>query len=169
MSYVLKRMISIKEMNKVFGLLFWLSSITSPGASLQMESFVEDLMEGIASTRPAFIFHPDNEVISKWDGGKRSMALIGATGSFCETVLVTEHLRFLIENDDLDSIFVLSSGLNALIRNVTETLEVLRSKINVVVPYGDSEGLRPRFNSRLFLYESKSEKIMNLYESYKIR
>ena len=134
-----------------------------------MESFVEDLMEGIASTRPAFIFHPDNEMMSKWDGGRRSIALIGATGSPEDTELVTEHLRFLIENDDLDSIFVLSSGLNALIRNVTETLRILRSKINVVVPYGDSAGLRLRFNSRLFLYESNSEKNIDLYESYKIR
>ena len=156
-------------MNKVFGLLLWLCSIPLLGTSLQMESFVEDLTEGIASTRPAYIINPENELISKWDGGKRSIALIGATGSPYETVLVTEHLRFLMENDDLDSIIVLSSGLNALVKNVTETLGILRSKIKVVVPYGDSAGFCPRLNSRLFLYESKSEKNMNLYESYKIR
>ena len=126
-------------------------------------------MEGIASTRPAYIIHPDTELLSKWDGGKRSLALIGATGSLCETVLVTEHLRFLMENDDLDSIFVSSSGLKALIKNVTESLGILRSKINMVIPYGDSAGLRPRLNSRLFLYESDSDWNINLYESYIIR
>ena len=156
-------------MNKVFGLLLWLGSIPLLGTSLQMESFVEDLTEGIASTRPAYIINPDNEFISKWDGGKRSIALIGATGSPYETVLVTEHLRFLMENDDLDSIFVLSAGLNALIKNVTDALGILRSKINVVVPYGDSAGLLPRLDSRLFLYESDSDWNINLYESYIIR
>ena len=156
-------------MNKVMRLLLWLCFITPLGKSLQMESFVEDLMEGIASTRPVFILHPDTESLSVWNGGRRSIALICATGSPEDTELVTEHLRFLMENDDLDSIFVLSSGLSALIKNVSESLGILRTKINMVVPYGDSAGLRPRLNSRLFLYESESARNMNLYESYKIR
>ena len=134
-----------------------------------MESFVEDMMESVASTRPAFILDPDKESMSKWDHGRRSSALISATGDPKETELVTEHLRFLMENDDLDSIFVLNSGLTELIRDTTETLGILKSKINLVIPYGDSSGMQPRLNSRLYLYKTNSQKNITLYESYTIR
>ena len=135
-----------------------------------MESFIEDMMESVASTRPAFILDPDKESMSKWDHGRRSSALISAaTGDPEETELVTEHLRFLMENDDLDSVFVLNSGLTELIRHTTETLGILKSKINLVIPYGDSSGMQTRFNSRLYLYKTNSQRNITLYESYKIR
>ena len=149
--------------------LLWLHFIASMGTALQMESFVEDMMESVASTRPAILFDPDKESMSKWGHGRRSSALISATGDPEETVMITEHLRYLIKNDDLDSIFVLNLGLNELIKNITESLGILKSKIHLVLPHGDSTGLQPRLDSRLYLYTTTSETDIILYENYKIR
>ena len=137
---------------------------------MKMESFVSDMMESVASTRPAFILDPDKESLSKWDSIGKYTAFISASGGDPkETDLVTKHLRVLNEKDDFDSIFIMDSGLDNLITNITETLGILKSKINLVIPYEDYNGLRPRLNSRLYLYKTNSPTNITLYESYKIR
>ena len=81
---------------------------------------------------------------------------------------VKERLRFLMESDEVDIVFFLSSGQADLIRNVVNDLEILKSKVSVVIPYGESAGLKSRLNSQLYLYENDGDSI-NLHESYQIR
>ena len=150
-----------------FRLLFSLPLLSSIATSLKIESFVEGVMASIASTQPAFILDPDNEPISKWNG-KQFNAFICATGDDKESSIINEHIRSLINNDNVDSIFFLKFGQSKLIKNVTETLGILKSKINMIIPYEDSSDLQLRLNSRLYLYKICLPNI-TLYESYRIR
>ena len=85
-----------------------------------------------------------------------------------EANIIKDRLSFLMETDEVDIIFFLSSGQADLIRNIVNNLDLLKTKISVVIPNGDSGGLRSRLNSQLYLYEILEDKI-NLFESYQIR
>ena len=83
---------------------------------------------------------------------------------------VTEQLKILIDADDLDSIFFLSPGMGGLIKHVTDALGLFKSKVNVVIPYGEStDGLDLRLDSRLYLYQLQQDDKVTLFESYQIR
>ena len=133
-----------------------------------MKSFVKSFAEAMSITRPAFIFDPDKEIISTWNSMPMS-AMISATGDPKEADMVNQFLRHLIETDNLDSIFVLDSGLAELVGNVTNTLYILNTKINLLLPYGHSTDLRPRLDSRLYLFQIHDETNITLYENYQIR
>ena len=75
----------------------------------------------------------------------------------------------LIEADDVDSIFFLSSGQAPLIKHVTDALGIFKSKINVIIPRGETSGLDLRLDSRLYLYQLHDDDKVTLYESYQIR
>jgi len=51
---------------------------------------------------------------------------------------------------------------------VFNNLELFKTKICVVIPYGDFIGVKSRLNSQLYLFEIV-EGYINLYESYQIR
>ena len=83
---------------------------------------------------------------------------------------VTEQLKILIDADDLDSIFFLSPGMGGLIKHVTDALGLFKSKVNAVIPYGEStDGLDLRLDSRLYLYQLQEDDKVTLFESYQIR
>ena len=83
---------------------------------------------------------------------------------------VTEQLKMLIDADDVDSIFFLSPGQASLIKHVTDALGIFKSKINVIIPRGESSGLDLRLDSRLYLYQlHDDDDKVTLYESYQIR
>ena len=61
-------------------------------------------------------------------------------------------MKILVDADDVDSIFFLSSsgGKQAgLIKHVTDALGIFKSKVNVVIPKGESGGLQLRLDSRV--------------------
>ena len=127
------------------------------------ESFVEDVMESLASNQPVLILDPDQTAFSKWSG-----MLPRAIGSM-DATKITNQLRTLIDADDVDSIFFLAPSQAELISQVTGALGLLKSKINVIIPYGQYEGLEMRLDSRLYLYKTHDEDKVTLYESYQIR
>ena len=130
--------------------------------------FVEDMIASMACTKPAFIFNPDETQILGWTSLQTS-AMISASGNNpMEAGIIKDRLSFLIATDEVDIIFFLSSGQADLIRNIVNDMELLKTKISVVIPNGDSGGLRSRLNSQLYLYEILEDKI-NLFESYQIR
>ena len=94
---------------------------------------------------------------------------MSATGNDpIDAMMIKNRLRFLMETDEVDIIFFLSSGQADLMRNVVNDLELLKSKISVVIPFGDSVGLMTRLNSQLYLYEILGDNI-NVFESYQVR
>ena len=120
-------------------------------------------MKSIACTKPAFIFNPDETQLWKW-AASQSSALMSTT----DYEMIRDRLQYLIEKDNVDIIFFLTSGQGKLIRKVVNSLEILKSKINVVIPFGDSAGLQSRLNSRLYLYKTLDIGV-SLFESYQIR
>ena len=90
--------------------------------------------------------------------------------SYQSTLQVTEQLKILIDADDLDSILFLSPGMGGLIKHVTDALGLFKSKVNAVIPYGEStDGLDLRLDSRLYLYQLQQDDKVTLFESYQIR
>ena len=130
----------------------------------QLDQFAEDLMKNMARTKPAFVFNPDETQLWKW-AHSQSSALMSATGYWT----ISDHLQFLIENGDVDIIFFFTSGQGEFIRKVVNNLEILKSKITVVIPFGESSGLQSRLNSHLYLYKMILGGGMTLFESYQIR
>ena len=128
-----------------------------------LDQFTKDFMKNMACIKPAFIFNPDETQLWKW-AHSQSGALISSTGY----EMIRDRLQFLIGKDEVDIIFFLTSGQGKLIRKVVNNLEILKSKINVVIPFGDSAGLRSRLNSRLFIYRMLDRGV-SLFESYQIR
>ena len=78
-----------------------------------------------------------------------------------------------MDADDLDAIFFLSPGQAGLIKHVTDALGIFRSKVNVIIPHGDSEGLDLRLDSRLYLFRLNTGHLgddrVTMFESYQIR
>ena len=133
-----------------------------------MEKFVEDMMTTMSSSKPVFIFNPDETKNLGWSK-LQTRAMMSATGNDpIDAMMIKKRLRFLMETDEVDIIFFLSSGQADLIRNVVNDLELLKSKISVVIPFGDSVGLMTRLNSQLYLYEILGDNI-NVFESYQVR
>ena len=96
-------------------------------------------------------------------------------GSDLYNKIHTTSLLHLLSNDppspsdaDIISGCSLSSGQADLIRDVVNGLQILKSKVSVVVPHGESDGLKSRLNSQLYLYEIDGDSI-KLHESYQIR
>ena len=132
------------------------------------EGFVEDVIAGMQGTKPAFIFNPDETQILGWTKSQTS-AMMSATGNDpMEANMIKDRLSMLIDTDEVDIIFFLSTGQADLIRNIINDLELLKTRIKVIIPNGDSGGLMSRLNSELYLYEILEDKT-NLYESYQIR
>lgn len=77
------------------------------------ETFVEDLMESLASNQPVLILDPDQTAFSKWIG-----MLPRAIGSM-DATKITNQLRILIDTDNVDSIFFLAPSQAELISRVT--------------------------------------------------
>ena len=100
-----------------------------------------------------------------------SLQWAGLTNS--KSLKVTEQLRILMDADDLDAIFFLSPGQAGLIKHVTDALGIFRSKVNVIIPHGDSEGLDLRLDSRLYLFRLNTRHLgddsVTMFESYQIR
>ena len=133
-----------------------------------LEEFVDDMVMSISSNKPVFIFNPDETKHLEWTK-LQTRTMMSATGNEpIDAVMIKNRLSFLMETDEVDSIFFLSSGLADLIRNVVNDLELLHSKISIVIPFGDSAGLMSRLNSQLYLYEILGDSI-NVFESYQIR
>ena len=132
------------------------------------ERFVEDMIDSMGGTKPAFIFNPD-ETHNLGQMRSQTSAMMLASGNDPkEAMMIKDQLSFLMETDEVDIIFFLSSGQADLIRTIVNDLELLKTRINVVIPYGDSAGLESRLNSQLYLYEIIGDDII-LFESYQIR
>ena len=127
------------------------------------ESFVEDVMASLASNQPVLILDPDQTSFSKWTG------MLPRVIESMDATKVTSQLRILIDTHDVDSVFFLALSQAELIRRVTGSLGLLKSKTNVIIPHGQSEGLEMRLDSRLYLYQAHEEDKVTLYESYQIR
>ena len=133
-----------------------------------LEEFVDDMIMSISSNKPVFIFNPDETKNLEWTKSQ-TRTMMSATGNEpIDALMIKDRLSFLMETDEVDSIFFLSSGHADLIRNVVNDLELLKSKISIVIPFGDSIGLMSRLNSQLYLYEILGDAI-NVFESYQIR
>ena len=143
--------------------VFFLLTTTLLVKGQQMDQFAMRLMENMACTKPVFIFNPDETQLSKW-AHFESSALISAI----EYEIMIDQLSILIETDDIDIIFFLISGQARLIRNVVNKLEILKSKVKVIIPFGDSSNFQSRLNSHLFLYKTNGDEVI-LFESYQIR
>ena len=132
------------------------------------EGFVEDMIVSIGCTKPAFIFNPDETQILGWTSSQTSAMMSASNNEQVEANIIKDRISFLMETDEVDIIFFLNSDQADLIRNIVNDLDLLKTKISVVIPNADSAGLRSRLNSQLYLYEILEDKI-NLFESYKIR
>ena len=132
------------------------------------EGFVEDMIVSFGCTKPAFIFNPDETQILGWTSSQTSAMMSASRNEQMEANIIKDRLSFLMETDEVDIIFFLSSGQADLIRNIVNDLNLLKTKISVVIPNRHSAGLRSRLNSQLYLYETLDDKI-NLFESYQIR
>ena len=132
------------------------------------EGFVEAMIMSMGGTKPAFIFNPDETQILGWTSSLTSAMMSASGDNPIEAKMIKDRLSFLMETDEVDIIFFLSSGQNDLIRNIVNDLEILKTRIIVVVPYGDSSGLMSRLNSQLYTYDIVGNGI-NLFERYQIR
>ena len=132
------------------------------------EGFVEDMIDSMGGTKPAFIFNPDETQNLGQTRSQTSAMMLASGNDPKEAMMIKDQLSFLMETDEVDIIFFLSSGQADLIRTIVNDLELLKTRISVVIPYGDSAELESRLNSQLFLYEIIGDNI-NLYESYQIR
>ena len=134
----------------------------------RMDLFVKGFMERIAINRPALILDADKSTLSSWNG-MASIAMISATCDSHEADKVINHLQYLIKADAIDAIMFLNNGLGEVIRNVTKSLGILNTKMNLLIPNEDSVGLKLRLNSRLYAYQPTDGTSILLYENYKIR
>ena len=132
------------------------------------EGFVEAMIMSMGGTKPAFIFNPDKTQILGWTGSLTSSMMSAWGDDPMEAKMIKDRLSFLMETDEVDIIFFLSSGQKDLIRSIVNDLEILKTRICVVVPYGDSDGLMSRLNSELYTYDIVGDGI-NLFENYQIR
>ena len=130
--------------------------------------FAEDMIMSIPSTKPVFIFNPDETEYYEWTKLQTRSMMSASENDPIDAMVIKNRLGFLMEMGEVDSIFFLSFGQAYLIRSVVNDLELLKSKISVIIPFGDSVGLMSRLNSQLYLYEIQEDNI-NLFESYQIR
>ena len=132
------------------------------------EGFVEDMIVSMSRTQPVFIFDPDVTQTLGWTKSHTSTMMPAMGNDRADAKIIKAQIRLLMEKDEVDIIFFMSTRQGDLIRNVVNDLELLNTKICVVIPYGDLMGLKSRLNSQLYLYEIVGDNV-NLYESYQIR
>ena len=147
---------------------FFLAVLIQNASGQRLEGFVKDMIVSMGGTKPAFIFNPDETQILGWTSSQTGAMMSTSGNDPMEAKMIKDRLSFLMETDEVDIIFFLSSGQADLIRNIVNSLELLKTKISVVIPNGDSAGLKSRLNSQLYLYEILGDNII-LFESYQIR
>ena len=131
-----------------------------------MDVFARDLMENMTLSKPSFIFDPDETILGTWP---HSQANGCAFMSVKDYDMIVTYLTFLMENEVIDIIFFLISGHDNLIEDVLNNLDILKSKIYVVIPFGETVlDLDLRLNSNLYLYKTHGNGVV-LFESYQIR
>ena len=137
-------------------------------SGLRIDEFVEDMIGSMSRTKPVFIFDPDKTPTPGWIKSRTSAIMPATENDPIDDETIKARVRLLMETDDVDIIFFMSYGHEDLIRDVFNDLELFKTKICVVIPYGDVIGLKSRLNSQLYLFEIV-EGYINLYESYQIR
>ena len=128
-----------------------------------MEVFTQDLMTTMARTKPFFILNPDETKLQKW-----TLSQPSALASVTDLDVIIDHLTFLMEADEVDIIFFLLSGPESIIKDTLNKLDVLKTKIHVVIPSADLLGIHLRFDSNLYIYQTRGNGVI-LYECYQVR
>ena len=128
-----------------------------------MEVFTQDLMKTMARTKPFFILNPDETKLQKW-----TLSQPSALASVTDLDVIIDHLTFLMEADEVDIIFFLLSGPESIIKDTLNKLDVLKTKIHVVIPSADLLGIHLRFDSNLYIYQTRGNGVI-LYECYQVR
>ena len=129
----------------------------------QMEDFTKDLMATMARTKPFFILNPDETKLQKW-----TLSQPSALASVTDLDVIIDHLTFLMEADEVDIIFFLLSGPESIIKDTLNKLDILKTKIHVVIPSADLLGIHLRFDSNLYIYQTRGNGVI-LYECYQVR
>ena len=129
----------------------------------QMEYFTKDLMATMARTKPFLILNPDETKLHKWAPSQPS-----ALASVTDLDVIIDHLTFLMEADEVDIIFFLPSGPANIIKDTLNKLDILNTKIHVVIPSVDLVGIHLRLDSNLYIYEPHGNGVI-LYECYQVR
>ena len=128
-----------------------------------MEDFTKDLMATMARTKPFFILNPDETKLQKW-----TLSQPSALASVTDLDVIIDHLTFLMEADEVDIIFFLLSGPESIIKDTLNKLDILKTKIHVVIPSADLLGIHLRFDSNLYIYQTRGNGVI-LYECYQVR